>query len=70
MFIALRSAQAGASLPEMEWDGHLKLYSRILFPKARYPDLSRRLGRLDSDVMVARHYKDIVRHKIKNKSPK
>jgi hypothetical protein len=27
-------AQGVSSLPEMEWDGHLKLYSRILFPKS------------------------------------
>lgn len=34
MLLSPGSAQAGASLPEMEWDGHLKLYSRILFPKS------------------------------------
>ncbi|WP_321413425.1 hypothetical protein [uncultured Desulfobacter sp.] len=30
----LGHAQANASFPEMEWDGHLKFYSRILFPKS------------------------------------
>ena len=32
--VALGYAQEGALLPEMEWDGHLKIYSRILFPKS------------------------------------
>ncbi|WP_020587547.1 hypothetical protein [Desulfobacter curvatus] len=32
--IFLGYAQEETSLPEMEWDGHLKLYSRILFPKS------------------------------------
>lgn len=27
-------AQKGESLPEMQWDGHLKLYGRVLFPKS------------------------------------
>ncbi len=34
IFIGLGYAQEGVSLPDMEWDGHLKIYSRILFPKS------------------------------------
>lgn len=32
--VLLGYAQESISLPEMEWDGHLKIYSRILFPKS------------------------------------
>lgn len=34
IFVSLGHAQEGAFFPDMEWDGHLKIYSRILFPKS------------------------------------